>query len=151
MTETFPDEFLHLGGDEVEAFLVGCWDRNPKIQEFKKEKGFSNNTELENYFLRRLEGIVGKLEKKRRIIQWQEVFENSGEKLEKNSIVHIWKGPTFSNDTHEEIMEKVKNVTGKGHGVIVSACWYLDYIASGAEWRDLISGRPANSQWVLNK
>ncbi|ETN84645.1 hypothetical protein NECAME_17065 [Necator americanus] len=25
VVETFPDEFLHLGGDEIEDFIVECW------------------------------------------------------------------------------------------------------------------------------
>ena len=50
VTETFPDEFLHLGGDEVEDFITECWDRNPKIKAFKLEKNFTTNVDLENYF-----------------------------------------------------------------------------------------------------
>ncbi|KAJ1352714.1 woronin body major protein [Parelaphostrongylus tenuis] len=33
----FPDDFLHLGGDEVADFITECWKVNEKIQEFMKK------------------------------------------------------------------------------------------------------------------
>ncbi|VDM69221.1 unnamed protein product [Strongylus vulgaris] len=33
-------------------------------------------------------------------------------------------------------MKEVKNVTAKGYNAIVSACWYLNRIKYGADWKD---------------
>ncbi|CAI4226305.1 unnamed protein product [Auanema sp. JU1783] len=141
VSRTFPDSFLHLGGDEVSDFLLECWERNEKIQHFMDDKGFANNTDLENYFFDKLFDIVNNLELKKRMVFWQEVYDNN--KPEPNSIVHVWKG-----NTHEEITEQVKNITEDGLDVIVSACWYLNYIKYGADWRDLISNNvESNSQY----
>ncbi|CAB3401004.1 unnamed protein product [Caenorhabditis bovis] len=142
VTETFPDEFLHLGGDEVADYLLECWVRNKKIRQFMDEHGMGNDTiQLENYFFEKLFKIVHDLKIKRKPIFWQEVFDNN--KADPKSIIHIWKG-----DTHEEIYQQIANVTSKNIPVIVSACWYLNYIKYGADWKDLISGTVAsNSQY----
>ncbi|EGT30444.1 CBN-HEX-1 protein [Caenorhabditis brenneri] len=141
VTETFPDQFLHLGGDEVSDYIVECWVRNKKIRKFMEEKGFGNDTVLlENYFFEKLYAIVEKLKLKRKPIFWQEVFDNNIP--DPNSVIHIWKG-----NTHEEIYEQVKNITSQNFPVIVSACWYLNYIKYGADWRDEIKGTaPSNSR-----
>uniref|UniRef100_A0A8R1HYI4 Beta-hexosaminidase n=1 Tax=Caenorhabditis japonica TaxID=281687 RepID=A0A8R1HYI4_CAEJA len=142
VTETFPDQFLHLGGDEVSDYIVECWVRNKKIRKFMEEKGFGNDTILlENYFFDKLYKIVEKFRLKRKPIFWQEVFDNNIP--DPNSIIHIWKG-----NTHEEIYEQIKNITSKSLPVIVSACWYLNYIKYGADWRDEIRGTaPSNSRY----
>ncbi|KHJ92045.1 hypothetical protein OESDEN_08074, partial [Oesophagostomum dentatum] len=91
----------------------------------------------------RLEDIVADLKNQRRPIFWQEVFDHNIP--ENNSIIHVWKG-----STHQEIMSEVKNVTAKGYGAIVSACWYLNYIKYGADWKDAIPGTvPSNSRYFL--
>ncbi|KAL6740103.1 hypothetical protein Aduo_013490 [Ancylostoma duodenale] len=142
VVSTFPDEFLHLGGDEMEDFIVECWVRNPKIQEFMRSKSFGNDTTLlENYFFEKLDVIVKNLKTKRKPIFWQEVFDHNIPS--KQSIIHIWKG-----STHQDIMHEVKTVTSKGFNAIVSACWYLNYIKYGADWRDEIPGTaPSNSRY----
>lgn len=46
----FPERFIHLGGDEVVAWL-DCWRSNPKIKDFMEKKGMGENvTALENYY-----------------------------------------------------------------------------------------------------
>ncbi|CAJ0602866.1 unnamed protein product [Cylicocyclus nassatus] len=141
VVETFPDEYMHLGGDEVEDFIVDCWARNPKIKKFMEEKSFNNTRLLENYFFERLYAVLANLKVKKRRIFWQEVFDNNIP--EENSIIHVWKG-----STHEEILHKVKNVTANGFGAIVSACWYLNYIKYGADWKDSIPEySPSNSRY----
>ncbi|CAI5455994.1 unnamed protein product [Caenorhabditis angaria] len=134
VTQTFSDPFLHLGGDEVSDYIVECWERNQKIQKFMREKGMGNNTVLlENYFFEKLFKIVKELKIKRKPIFWQELFDNNNP--DPNSIIHIWKG-----NSHEEIYEYIHNVTAQNLPVIVSSCWYLNYIKYGADWRDEIGG-----------
>jgi len=47
-------------------------------------------------------------------------------------VVHIWKGNTL-----EEVFDSVRNVTDAGFETIISACWYLNYIKYGADWKEM--------------
>ncbi len=47
MASLFPDEYMHIGGDENEGKQ---WDRNPQIQAFMKERGIKDNHALQAYF-----------------------------------------------------------------------------------------------------
>ncbi|PAV73252.1 hypothetical protein WR25_14333 [Diploscapter pachys] len=140
IVDVFPEKFLHLGGDEVEDFVTQCWDRNPKIREFMEQKGFGNNTRLlEDYFFDKLATRLRRLIEQRTPVFWQEVFDNN--EPDPKAIIHVWKG-----NSHEEIYERVQQITAQGYPVILSACWYLNYIKYGADWRDAILGSvPSNS------
>uniref|UniRef100_A0A0K0D6F2 beta-N-acetylhexosaminidase n=1 Tax=Angiostrongylus cantonensis TaxID=6313 RepID=A0A0K0D6F2_ANGCA len=146
VVNAFPDDFLHLGGDEVADYITECWKvLNVKIQDFMKRKSFGNNTTLlENYFFDRVAEIIKNLPSKRRMVFWQEVFDNN---KPNGSIIQVWKG-----NTHEEILREVKAVTAKGFNVIVSACWYLNYIKYGADWKDETAGSsPSNSRSLFKR
>src|SRR5262245_24594669 len=60
MAGLFPDEYMHIGGDENEGKQ---WDRNPQIQAFMKERGIKNNHSLQAYFTMRLARILDKYKK----------------------------------------------------------------------------------------
>src|SRR5437016_3909047 len=47
MAKLFPDQFFHIGGDEVNG---KAWYKNPKIQEFMHAHGLKSNDELQAYF-----------------------------------------------------------------------------------------------------
>ncbi|KAK0403501.1 hypothetical protein QR680_016957 [Steinernema hermaphroditum] len=131
VTDVFGDDFLHLGGDEVSFWIEECWSRNPKIRAFMEHSGFGNSTtKLENYYFSRLEEVVQKVRpKEKRVLYWQEVFDQN--KPSTNAIVHVWKGNTFT-----EQMNEMASVTAKGHQAILSSCWYLNYIHYGADWKE---------------
>lgn len=132
--ETFRDKYIHLGGDETAYWTIQCWSRNPKIREFMAEKGFTNITQLENYYFSRLQAIVkevfGTQVGGRKMIFWQEVFDNN--KPDVSAIVHNWYS---QND--EARARDVKRAVQQGFQVIVSSCWYLNLINYGADWRAL--------------
>ncbi len=50
VVDYFPDEYVHLGGDEV-SFL--CWESKPWIQKFMKENNLTNGIQLQNYYKNR--------------------------------------------------------------------------------------------------
>jgi hexosaminidase len=86
MAALFPDDYMHIGGDEVNG---NQWNQNPKIQEFIREHNLKDNHGLQAYFNSRLSQILtrhGKI-----MVGWDEVLHPD---LPKSTIVHSWRGPT---------------------------------------------------------
>jgi hexosaminidase len=84
MAKLFPDQFFHVGGDEVNGKQ---WDANPKIQEFIKAHNLKNNEGLQSYFNKRLEPIVSKHGKS--MVGWDEVLDPT---LPKDIVIQSWRG-----------------------------------------------------------
>ena len=57
MTDLFPDQYMHIGGDEVEG---SQWDANPDIQAFMREHQLPDNEALQSYFNQRILEILTK-------------------------------------------------------------------------------------------
>ncbi len=111
MSKLFNDEYIHIGGDENEG---KHWDENPQIQEFKKQKGFATNHELQAYFNSRIQKILEKHGKK--MIGWDEIFSES---LPKDIVIHSWRG--------KESMVKAAQL---GYASILSSGYYIDLCQS---------------------
>lgn len=60
VVERFPDQFLHVGGDEVHfrSSNVECWLSNPGVSAFMKEMEFNSTFELERYYIEKLITLV---------------------------------------------------------------------------------------------
>ena len=113
MAGLFPDEYIHIGGDENEGKQ---WDRNQQIQAYMKERGIKNNHSLQAHFTKRLAQILQKYNKK--TMGWEEIMAND---LPKDVVIHSWRGP-------ESLADAVK----KGFSGVLSAGYYIDlsYTAS---------------------
>jgi hexosaminidase len=107
MAALFPDEYIHIGGDENEGKQ---WDRNPQIQAFMKERGLKNNHSLQAHFTMRLARILQK--HKKRAMGWEEIMADD---LPRDVVIHSWRGP-------ESLAEAVK----KGFSGLLSAGYYID-------------------------
>lgn len=131
ISEVFPDEFIHVGGDEVD---FTCWMSNPEIEAFMKSSGFEKDfKKLESFYLERLLNIISS--KKKKNIVWQDVFDNK-DKLQPGTVVQVWRIEEYA--AHEA------NVTAAGFQVILSSPWYLDYISYGQDWRNYYKVDPLN-------
>ncbi len=111
MSQLFNDEYIHIGGDENEG---KHWDENPQIQEFKKQKGFTTNHELQAYFNSRIQKILEKHGKK--MIGWDEILS---EDLPKDIVIHSWRG--------KDAMVKAAKL---GFASILSSGYYIDLCQS---------------------
>lgn len=129
IVEVFPDEFIHLGGDEVD---FSCWQSNPIINAFMKQIGISGQYNLlEGFYMQKVVDIVSNLQK--RYIVWQEVFDN-GVHLRKDAVIHVWK-----HYSGFDYLQEAAKITGAGYPTIISAPWYLNYISYGSDWKKYYS------------
>lgn len=84
MSALFPDEYVHIGGDEVNGIQ---WDGNAAIQAFKRERGMKDNRDLQAYFIRRVQAIVAKHGK--HMEGWDEILAPG---LPKDTVIQSWRG-----------------------------------------------------------
>ena len=84
MGKLFPDEYFHIGGDEVNGKF---WDGNPKIQAFKQAHGMKTNQDLQAYYNERLQKILAKHHKI--MVGWDEILHPD---LPKTIVIQSWRG-----------------------------------------------------------
>jgi hexosaminidase len=111
----FPDEYLHVGGDEVNGRQ---WDTNPQIVAFKKAHGMKDNGDFQLYFNRHLLPMIQKHGKK--MIGWDEIFHPD---LPTDIVVHSWRGP-----------ESLAQTARLGYLSILSNGYYLDFALPPADY-----------------
>ncbi|KAM4706910.1 beta-hexosaminidase subunit beta-like isoform 1-T1 [Discoglossus pictus] len=122
VSKVFPDQYIHLGGDEVD---FTCWQSNPDITKFMNYQGFGKDyCKLESFYIQQILNIVASFNKG--YIVWQEVFDNKV-KINPDTVVEVWKGQYCN--------EELYNVTAAGFRAILSAPWYLDIISYGQDWQ----------------
>jgi hexosaminidase len=114
MAHLFPDQYFHIGGDEVNG---KAWGRNPKIQEFKTRHGLKNNHDLQAYFNKRLQEIVKKHGK---IMEgWDEVLHPD---LPKEIVVQSWRG-----------QKSLADAARQGYRGLLSSGYYLDLMEPASQ------------------
>jgi len=107
MTRLFPDEYFHIGGDEVNGKQ---WSANPKIQEFMRAHGMKTNQDLQAYFNQRLQKIVAKNHKI--MVGWDEILHPD---LPKTIVVQSWRG-----------QQSLAAAAKQGYSGLLSYGYYLD-------------------------
>ena len=107
MAKLFPEEFFHIGGDEVNGKE---WDANPKIQAFMKSHKIKNNVELQAYFSGRVQDLVTK--HKKTPIGWDEILVPG---VPKTIVIQSWRG-----------MDSLAAAAKMGYRGILSNGYYLD-------------------------
>jgi hexosaminidase len=107
MSKLFPDQYFHIGGDEVDGKQ---WDANPKIQEFMHAHSLKNNQDLQAYFNHRIEKILAKNHKI--MVGWDEILRPD---LPKTIVVQSWRGQA-----------SLAQAAKLGYSGILSSGYYLD-------------------------
>lgn len=113
MTALFPDDYFHIGGDEVEhgsRHRADHWNKNPEIQEFMKKNKISDNHALQAYFNNRILKIVQKHGKI--MVGWEEVLHPD---MPKNIVIQAWTDKAFMIQAAQE-----------GYQSILSKDYYID-------------------------
>jgi hexosaminidase len=80
----FPNEYIHVGGDEA---YKGFWADCPKCQKRMADEKLKNVDELQSYFIKRVEMILKSKGKK--LIGWDEILEGG---LAPEATVMSWRG-----------------------------------------------------------
>lgn len=96
----FPSEYFHIGGDEAPK---GKWEECKACQARIKAEGLHDEHELQSYFIKRVEKMLLKHNKK--MIGWDEILEGG---LAKSAAVMSWRGEkggiTAANAGHDVVM-----------------------------------------------
>jgi hexosaminidase len=114
MATIFPDEYLHIGGDENNGVE---WKANAKIQAFATAHNLKDTAALQAYFNQRLLQILKKHGKK--MIGWDEVLTPD---LPKDVMVQSWRG-----------FQSLAAGAKQGYSGILSAGYYLDHMQPASE------------------
>jgi len=109
MAALFPDEYLHIGGDENTG---KDWENTPHIKNFMQAKGMKNYMALQTYFNRRLLPVIRKTGKI--MMGWDEIFQPG---VPKDIVIQSWRGN-----------EAYYNSLKQGYKAILSYGYYIDLI-----------------------
>lgn len=113
MAKLFPDEYFHIGGDEVNG---KHWNENPDIVAFKREHGMEDDHDLQAYFNKRIQAILSNHGKK--MVGWDEIFHSD---LPKDIVVQSWRG-----------QDSLAKAAAEGYSGILSHGYYLDHILAAS-------------------
>ncbi len=111
MAQLFPDEYFHIGGDEVKA---NHWKENPDIQKFMVDNNIKDEHALQAYFNTRILKILQKNNKK--MVGWDEILQPQ---MPKDIVIHSWRGK-------KALLQASKD----GYNVILSNGYYIDLMHS---------------------
>jgi hexosaminidase len=115
MAAIFPDEYMHIGGDENNGVE---WKNNPRTQEFMHAHNLSDTAALQAYFSQQLMEILKKHGK--RAVGWDEILSPS---LPKDAVVQSWRG-----------FASLAVGAMQGYAGILSKGYYLGDIDSAAKF-----------------
>jgi hexosaminidase len=107
MADLFPDEYMHMGGDESNG---KDWKANPQIVAFMQMHNMKSTEELQTYFSTRILALVKKHNKQ--MVGWDEILSPG---TPKDAIIQSWRG-----------VESLAVATKQGNRGILSAPYYLD-------------------------
>ena len=107
MAALFPDDYFHIGGDEVTGKQ---WAANPAIQAFMKQHGIEDAHGLQAHFNRRVLEILTRHGKK--MVGWEEILQPG---MPKDIVIHSWRGS-----------ESLVAAARDGYRSILSSGYYID-------------------------
>jgi len=106
----FPDDWLHLGGDEIN---YQCWNTTI-INQYMKDHGIKTYNELEAYFIKQINTFI-KSKLNKNLVYWQEVFQNTNPFI--GAAVDIW---INASPLLPALRQGIKAIQSFG--------WYLDHL-----------------------
>lgn len=108
MASLFPDEYFHIGGDEVD---YSYWKVSSSVAKLKQQRKLADEQAVQTYFNTQIEKILHKHGKK--MVGWNEILHAD---LPKTTVVHSWTG-----------VGALQEAVTRGYPVICSLDYYLDW------------------------
>ncbi|WP_158944441.1 beta-N-acetylhexosaminidase [Granulicella sp. S190] len=125
MSALFPDDYLHLGGDESNG---ADWKANPAIVAYMHAHNMKSTDDLQTYFSTRVLTLVHQHHKQ--MVGWDEILTPG---TPKDALIQSWRG-----------VESLAVAAKQGNRGILSAPYYLDGMKS-AERMYLDDPIPSNT------
>ncbi|MBN2199760.1 MAG: family 20 glycosylhydrolase [Candidatus Aminicenantes bacterium] len=121
----FPGPYIHIGGDEAPK---DRWNACPKCQARMRAEGLKDESELQSYFIRRIERFLSS--EGRILIGWDEILEGG---LAPNAVVQSWRS-----------FDGALAAARSGHDAVVSPVShaYFDYDLSRTDLRRVYAFEP---------
>lgn len=113
MTGLFPDEYFHIGGDEVEG---KPWMEDPDILAYMKKHGLPDAAGLQTHFTLRVQKILAS--HRRKMVGWDEILTPG---LLSGAVIQSWRG-----------REALVEAASRGMGAILSNGYYIDLVQPSA-------------------
>ncbi|HEI8867781.1 TPA: family 20 glycosylhydrolase [Serratia odorifera] len=124
LAEIFPDPYLHIGGDEVDA---SQWQQSRAVQALMKQQQLADSHAVQAWFNQKLEQILERHQ--RRMVGWDEIYHPS---LPRTIVIQSWQGPDSLGASAQD-----------GYQGILSTGFYLDQPQSTAyHYRNEILPQP---------
>jgi hexosaminidase len=114
MSRLFPDEYFHIGGDEVNGKQ---WEANRQIRKFRRRHHLANHHDLQAYFNQRLQAIVNS--HKKVMVGWDEILHAG---LSKDVVVQSWRG-----------QQSLADAARQGYRGMLSYGYYLDLMQPASQ------------------
>ena len=124
----FPDDIMHLGGDEVDT---SCWSSSDDITKWMEDQGMDEDGTYA-YFIGRVQDIAHGMG--REVVGWEEIWNHFKTDLDPTTIVHVWlPGSSVGPEA-----------TKAGYRVIWSRSdlWYLDWLKTS--WDSMYEAEPTD-------
>ncbi len=113
MAGLFPDEYFHIGGDEVEG---KPWMETPDILAYMKKHDLPDAASLQTHFTLRVQEILSSHHRK--MVGWDEILTPG---LRTGAVIQSWRG-----------REALVEAASRGMGAILSNGYYIDLVQPAA-------------------
>ncbi|XP_076436775.1 beta-hexosaminidase subunit beta-like [Babylonia areolata] len=139
--DVFRDHFLHAGMDEAHYM---CWESSPNISDFMEEHNIGGNySKLEQYYVTKALDIMAGTGKD--VIIWQDPLDN-GASVNNRIVVEVWKQQRNETNCNVNASDGWQHyaalVASSGNRMIISSCWYLNFVSYGEDWRHFYACDP---------
>ena len=125
----FPDDFIHLGGDEVD---LSCWNKNKNILAYMKKNNLTAATLLSQWIQDVRSRIYGSVDKKN-IMYWEDAFNYTSSSVDNTTIFAVWRDK-----------RTLHSIAKAGSQSTLSAGWYIH---AQSKWTDFYDNEPFDDTW----